>query len=190
MGIFRPNIDVTSPLAAFEGCQLKIEPPIVAPHDLWINFICELVENSKSCNDDVVEMFIYMIHRTLPMEVADRTYMSRSVSAVRPRFKLLSCALGLLQDDSTRHSMLKKAVIRERVYCACFDYFCQGYAWPTEGSAVLRKDLVAVLKFWQILHNDKKFIRPIADREMKSIRITLPVSIYSFIEFYWLVDAL
>lgn len=176
MGIFTPDADPTSPLAAYEGCHLKIDPPVVAPHSLWINFICELVENSKSCNDDIVEMFIYMIHRTLPMEVGERTYLSRNVAALRPRFRLLSCALTLLQDDSKRHSMLKKAVIRERVYCTCFDYFCQGYAWPTEGSTVLRKDLIAVLKFWQILHNDKKYIRPIADREMKLGKSTLPVS--------------
>jgi phosphatidylinositol 4-kinase len=165
MGIFSQDEPPESPLAAYDGCRLKIVSSLVAPHDLWVNFICELVENSKSCNDDVVEMFIYMIHRTLPMEVGDRTYMTRDITALRPRFKLLSCALTLLQDETARHSALKKAVLRERIYSACFDYFCQGYAWPVEGSETLRKDILALLKFWQILHNDKKYIRPLAEKE-------------------------
>jgi len=166
MGIFSRAVPPVSPLAAHDGCQLKMNPPVVAPHDLWVNFICELVENSKSCNDDVIEMFIYLVHRTLPMEIGDRTFMTRDITALRPRFKLLSCALTLLQDDSSRHSALKKAVVRDRIYSSCFDYFCQGYAWPVEGSEALRKDINALLKFWQILHNDKKYIRPIADRDL------------------------
>ncbi|CAG7786962.1 unnamed protein product, partial [Allacma fusca] len=161
IGIFSPMYKLDSPLAACEGCNLKHENPLVGPHDIWVNFICELVENNKSCSDDVVEMFIYLIHRTLPMSIGEKTYLTRHVQAIRPRFRLLSCALTLLQNDSMRHSALKKAVIRERIYCACFDYFCQDYACPTQESTVLRMDLHAVMKFWQILHNDKKYIRPL-----------------------------
>lgn len=161
MGIFANLPEVTHPFAAVEGCVLKEPIPDIKPHDTWIEFICELVENSKSCNDDVVEMFIYLIHRTLPMLVGENhSCMSRHVVAMKSRFRLLSCALNLLQDESLRHSPLKKAVIRERVYAACFDYFCQGYSTPRQDHPTLRKDLLLILKFWQILHNDKKYIRP------------------------------
>jgi phosphatidylinositol 4-kinase len=160
IGIFAPSIEPDSPLAAYEGCTLTVELPVITPHEVWVNFICELVENSKSCNDDVVEMFIYLIHRCLPLSIGDRNLLTRSVRALRPRFRLLSCALTMLQNDSSRHSPVKKTVLRERIYSACLDYFCQGYSCPTQDSLDLRKDLHAVLKFWQILHNDKKHIRP------------------------------
>ena len=160
MGIFSRINEPDSPLAPFEGCNLMSDVPLVEPHVIWVDFICELVENSKSCNDDIVEMFIYLIHRSLPLAIGEKTFMTRHVQAIRARFRLLSCALTLLQNDSQRHSPLKKAVLRERVYCACLDYFCQGYTTPTQDSQVLRKDLQVVLKFWQILHNDKKYIRP------------------------------
>ena len=182
-----PQVD--SPLAAYEGCRLKIEDPLVGPHDVWVNFICELVENNKSCSDDVVEMFVYLIHRTLPMSIGEKTYLTRHIQAIRPRFRLLSCALTLLQTDSMRHSALKKAVIRERIYCACFDYFCQEYACPTQDSTVLRMDLHAVMKFWQILHNDKKYIRPfnLSTVDNKTLRypsaslVSFSMEMYSFL---------
>ncbi|CAL8078131.1 unnamed protein product [Orchesella dallaii] len=160
MGIFTPDTKCTSPLSAYEGCDLKLRIPDVAPHDIWITFICEMVENSKGCNDDLVEMFLYLVHRTFPLSIGTESAMTRHILVLRPRFRLLSCALSILQDDSSRHSHLKKSIIRERIYASCFDYFCQGYSVPSADAMELRKDLQVVLKFWQILHNDKKYIRP------------------------------
>lgn len=161
LGIFAPLESCTSPLSAYEGCDLKLMLPNILPHDIWISFICELVENNKGCNDDLVEMFMYLVHRTFPFSVGTERSMTRHILALRPRFRLLSCALSIIQDDTNRHPHLKKSIVRERIYASCLDYFCQGYSVPSTDAMELRKDLQVVLKFWQILHNDKKYIRPI-----------------------------
>lgn len=182
IGIFQSTAPSTSPLSAYEGCDLKLQLPNTAPHDIWISFICELVENNKGCNDDLVEMFLYLIHRTFPFTVGTERSMTRHILAIRPRFRLLSCALSIVQDDSTRHPHLKKSIVRERIYASCLDYFCQGYSVPSTDAMELRKDLQVVLKFWQILHNDKKYIRPPIPEQATRVPFTtrvpesLPVS--------------
>jgi phosphatidylinositol 4-kinase len=70
---------------------------------------------------------------------------------------LLSCALSLLQSDVLPRS-LSKNVLRERVYSTCLDYFCTGFQSPTQSSHQLKEDITALIKFWQTMHSDKKYL--------------------------------
>jgi len=141
--------------------------PLVAPHTIWIEFLCELIDNCKYGSSDVVEMFVYHLHRTLPLAVNVRSFMTRQVEGIRTRFLLLSCAISLIQTESLGWGMFRKNTLRERIYTSALDYFCQGYTPPTQKPDVLRKDLEIVLKFWQLLHNDKKYLRPLPSRNGK-----------------------
>ncbi|CAL8128289.1 unnamed protein product [Orchesella dallaii] len=160
LGIFSEVTTQLSPWAAYQDCDLKLKIPNFFPHDVWSSFICEVVENSKGFNDDVVEMFLSMINRTFPLNLGEKqATMARHVRALRPRFRLLTSALAILQEDSSQRCELRKAIIREHLYMACFDYFCQGYSVPLPEPAMeLKADLEVVLKFWQVLRNDKKYI--------------------------------
>lgn len=71
--------------------------------------------------------------------------------------RLLSCALSLLQGDALPRS-LSKNVLRQRVYCASLDYFCCGFQAATQSGVQLSQDIAALVKFWQSMHSDKKYL--------------------------------
>lgn len=73
-------------------------------------------------------------------------------------FRLLSCGLSLLQGDILPKS-LQKNVLRERIYCSCLDYFCKGITCPTQSDTDLREDIMILVRFWQSLHSDKKYLK-------------------------------
>lgn len=54
---------------------------------------------------------------------------------------------------------LSKNVLRERIYCACLDYFCAARGCPTQRPARLQEDISALLHFWNSLHADKKYLK-------------------------------
>lgn len=54
---------------------------------------------------------------------------------------------------------LSKNVLRERIYCACLDYFCAARGCPTQRPACLQEDINALLNFWNALHADKKYLK-------------------------------
>ncbi|XP_053985852.1 phosphatidylinositol 4-kinase alpha isoform X1 [Hylaeus volcanicus] len=160
MGLFAPNEEEVSPLAVYEGCKLGPNPPLVKPHEIWVGFIVELIETAKYCCQETVDMIATLLHRTLPMTVGgsgEEPGMSRHVAAVGVRFKLLSCGLFLLQGDTLPRT-LSKNVLRERVYCNCLDYFCRDRQVPTQELDQLREDLVTLIRFWQVMHSDKKYL--------------------------------
>lgn len=72
-------------------------------------------------------------------------------------FRLLQCGLTLLQGDILPKS-LGKNILRERVYCACFDTFTTPVECPTQRGSELRDDILALTKFWQTMHSDKKYL--------------------------------
>ncbi|CAB0019336.1 unnamed protein product [Nesidiocoris tenuis] len=74
-----------------------------------------------------------------------------------PKTRLLSCALSLLQSDVLSRS-LSKNVLRERVYSICLDHFCTGFRNPTQSPQQLSEDIIALIKFWQTMHSDKKYL--------------------------------
>lgn len=72
-------------------------------------------------------------------------------------YRLLSCGLSLLQGDVLTRSLAKN-VLRERIYCTCLDYFCSPKRCPTQRGAELRDDIHVLIKFWQTMHSDKKYL--------------------------------
>ncbi|XP_049821823.1 phosphatidylinositol 4-kinase alpha isoform X3 [Aethina tumida] len=159
LGLFSITKPPTSPLSAYEGCHLEPDPPFVKPHAIWVQFICELVETIKYSSYEKVEMLASLIHRSLAMCVGqDPPCQTRHVSAIGTRFKLLTCGLSLLQGDILPKSLAKN-VLRERIYCSCLDYFCKPVSCPTQSTSELREDITTLVKFWQMLHSDKKYLK-------------------------------
>ena len=72
--------------------------------------------------------------------------------------RLLACGLSLLQGDVLPRS-LSKNVLRERIYCNCLDYFCCPPRCPIQRGAELREDILVLVRFWQTMHSDKKYLK-------------------------------
>ncbi|XP_071514880.1 phosphatidylinositol 4-kinase alpha isoform X1 [Panulirus ornatus] len=159
LGLFSQQPEEVNPLAAYEGCELEPHVPQVVPHDIWIKFISERIEIAKYDSDAQVAMFACMFHRTLHMTVGNPdSKINRHIGAIGTRFRLLSCALTLIQGDAIPKS-LSKNVLRERIYSACLDYFCAARGCPTQRPAHLQDDINALLSFWNSLHADKKYLK-------------------------------
>lgn len=118
-----------------------------------------MVETAKYSSREKVEMLVSLLQRSLPMVVGsdDINHINRHIAATGARFRLLSCALSLLQSDVLPRS-LSKNVLRERVYSTCLDYFCTGFKCPTQSGPQLAEDIMALIKFWQTMHSDKKYL--------------------------------
>lgn len=134
-------------------------------------FLGEVVETAKYCSQDVVEMVATLLHRSLPMAVGGCLGgQTRHVGAVGARFRLLACGLSLLQGDVLPCSLARN-VLRERIYCSCLDYFCCKPRCPIQEELKLREDIVVLIKFWQMMHTDKKYLRAsMIGGEYKNIR--------------------
>ncbi|XP_041971459.1 phosphatidylinositol 4-kinase alpha isoform X3 [Aricia agestis] len=159
MGLFSRQQDEISPLAAHEGAKLEPRPPSVAAHAVWVRYLCEVAETAKYNSLEKVEMLASLLHRSLPITVGDpRDYMNRHVDAAGVRFKLLSCGLSLLQGDILPRSLARN-ILRERLYSVCLDYFCRGLQCPSKSSGALREDIISMIKFWQLMHSDKKYLK-------------------------------
>ncbi|EEB20254.1 Phosphatidylinositol 4-kinase alpha, putative [Pediculus humanus corporis] len=159
LGLFSKEINEISPLACHEGCVLEPKPPFVKPHDIWVQYLAEIVETAKYNSQEIVEMVVTLLHRSLPITVgATNNHPNRHVSAVGVRFRLLSCGLSLLQGDILPKS-LSKNVLRQRIYCNCLDYFCSVPKFPTLKGAKLRDDIICLVKFWQTMRSDKKHLK-------------------------------
>ncbi|CAG0882290.1 unnamed protein product [Darwinula stevensoni] len=170
LGLFTPVKASPSPMATSEDIILKPDPPYVTPHRIWIKFLCERIEMVKYYSQDQVEIFAKMLHRTLhTFEGSFNSHQNRHVACVGPRFSLLSAGLSLLQGDILPRSICKNA-LRERVYYAALDYFCEPMQCPTpeQKGGRLREDVLVLIRFWQAMHSDKKYLKTslIADFEM------------------------
>ncbi|KAJ0173228.1 hypothetical protein K1T71_011404 [Dendrolimus kikuchii] len=159
MGLFSKQTDEISPLAAYEGSKLEPRPPFVLPHAVWVRYLCEVAETAKYNSLEKVEMLASLLHRSLPITVGDVCdHINRHVEAVGVRFRLLSCGLSLLQGDILPKSLARN-ILRERVYSTCLDYFCRGLQCPAKSSGTLREDIISLIKFWQLMHSDKKYLK-------------------------------
>lgn len=88
MGLFSEEVEETSPLAVHEGCNLDPQPPFIKPHELWVQFLVEVVETAKYNSQEVVEMVVALLHASLPITVgAKDNHPTRHVVAVGVRFK-------------------------------------------------------------------------------------------------------
>lgn len=118
-----------------------------------------MVETVKYNSYEKVEMLSMLIHRSLAMSVgATDPCQTRHIAAVGVRFQLLQCGLSLLQGDVLTKSLAKN-VLRERIYYSCLDYFCRPRLCPTQPFNELKEDLIILIKFWQSMHSDKKYLR-------------------------------
>lgn len=54
---------------------------------------------------------------------------------------------------------LAKNVLRERIYCSCLDYFCKAVTCPTQDCSSLRDDITVLVRFWQTIYSDKKYLK-------------------------------
>lgn len=168
MGLFAEESEVTSPLAAYEGCDL-VPPPInVAPHLIWLQIISEMVDTAKYCSQDKVEMFCMLLHRCLPINKIHRT--NRHVSTVGCRFKLLQCGLSLLQGNTIPKSIARN-ILRERIYFSALDYFCGPQVCPSQSRDDLLEDILILLKFWQTMRSEKKHLvtSEVSDYDLSAI---------------------
>lgn len=159
LGLFSIDYEEDSPLATHEGSVLKPRGPYVKPHRIWIQYIGELVDTSKTCSSEKVEMLVTLLHRSLDMCVGSpNPQLTRHISAIGVRFQLLSCGLSLLQGDFLPKSLAKN-VLRERIYSCCLDYFCQGQKCPTQKPEALQDDITTMVKFWHMIHSDRKYLK-------------------------------
>ena len=159
MGLFSPPIQAVNPLAAYEGCKLDPSAPDLAPHDIWIKFLNERLEVARYDSDSQVAMLASLFHRTLDVVVGlPNPKITRHTAAIGTRFRLLHCALTLVQSDALPRS-ISKNVLRERIYCCCLDYFCQPRSVPPQPAPQLKLDYKSLLDFWTMIYNDKKHLK-------------------------------
>ncbi|XP_013167776.1 PREDICTED: phosphatidylinositol 4-kinase alpha isoform X1 [Papilio xuthus] len=179
MGLFSKQHDEISPLAAYEGSKLEPRPPFVAPHAVWVRYLCEVADTAKYNSLEKVEMLASLLHRSLPITVGDiRDHINRHVEAAGVRFKLLSCGLSLLQGDILPRSLARN-ILRERVYSVCLDYFCRGLQCPAKSAGALREDIMSLIKFWQLMHSDKKYLKSSDIGEFDTMGPSSQQSIYT-----------
>ncbi|KAI8441988.1 hypothetical protein MSG28_005651 [Choristoneura fumiferana] len=142
MGLFANQPEETSPLAAY---KLEPRPPFVAPHAVWVRYFCELAETAKYNSHEKVEMLASMLHSCARC-ARDDLLLHVVVSLRYSRGDILPRSLA-------------RNILRERVYSACLDYFCRGLQCPSKTSGVLREDIISLIKFWQLMHSDKKYLK-------------------------------
>lgn len=155
IGLFSEEMEVTSPLAAYEGCLLVPKPINVKPHMIWLDLISEMVDTAKYCNRDKVEMLCMLVHRCLPIDKHSKQ--TRHISTVGCRFKLLQCGLSLLQGNTIPKS-LSRNILRERIYFYALDYFCAAPQCPSQSREILFEDINILMTFWQTMRSEKKHL--------------------------------
>ncbi|XP_043226058.1 phosphatidylinositol 4-kinase alpha-like isoform X2 [Amphibalanus amphitrite] len=161
LGLFSEQEPEVNPLAVYEGCSIEAKPPFVAPHHLWVQFLLERVEIARYRSRDQVDLLCSLLHSTLSFSVGgERGAMTRHVAAVGTRVRLLTCGLILLQSDVLPKTQGKVA-LRERIYYACLDYFCgrPRFPCPEQSATTLREDITVLIRFWQNMHSDKKYLK-------------------------------
>lgn len=158
LGLFSEEPPPSDPLALCDRQQLKAEHPPIGAHHVWLKFAIERIETAKYSNINLVELYADMLHRSLSMDVGKRNVPSRNMIAIGCRFKLLSCGLSLIQSDGLPKT-ISNIVLRERIYRTAIDYFCGPQVCPLQRSSDLREDIITIIKFWQCLHSDRKYLK-------------------------------
>ncbi|CAO2398546.1 PhosphoInositide Four Kinase (PI-4 Kinase) [Caenorhabditis elegans] len=179
LGLFEKEVVGGSPL-----CQKLERPPPSAnfrPHREWIEFIgerCDVASYSSREQLDVLEM---MFSQTLsahigtghlhgstacsnpaslagPSRKETINQVTRGIEAVGVRFRLLSCVLGMVQQDAC---LLRptNVLIRQRVYSCAFHYFTIAPQGPTQPEERLREDIRLLTRFFEHLKNDKHYMQ-------------------------------
>jgi phosphatidylinositol 4-kinase len=173
LGLFSDAEAHWCPLALDEAAKKEMrpfKPENIEAHDLWIRFIQERIEIAKYCSQEQIFMFTHMLQRTLDIAVGRRRAgrhghrekvlptMSRHIAAAGTRFRLLICGMSLLQGDTLPKSVAKN-ILRQRIYSVALDYFCGDRTFPTQSTATINEDIQIMLKFWNMMHSDRKYIK-------------------------------
>lgn len=158
MGLFSKGVYNGDALAVTDRKVLKTSHPPIGAHHVWLRFIIERVETAKYSNMNLVELYSSMLHRSLLMEVGMSKGLSRNTFAIGCRFRLLSCGLSLIQGETFPRS-ISTIVLRERIYRTAIDYFCGPQMCPWQQPSDLREDIISLIKFWQSLHSDRKYLK-------------------------------
>ena len=66
--------------------------------------------------------------------------------------------MSLLQGDTLPKSVAKN-ILRQRIYAVGLDYFCSDPTFPTQNSFTVHEDIQTLLKFWSMMHSDRKYIK-------------------------------
>ncbi|XP_041348000.1 phosphatidylinositol 4-kinase alpha-like [Gigantopelta aegis] len=158
LGIFSIDKPMSDPLAKAEDEDLTPNPPSTMPHQMWTKFLAERLEIAKYSNAYQVDIFFSLLNKSLPVSVGKSTpLISRHPAALGPRFQLMSMGLSLLQGEILANPTAK-TVLRERIYASTLDYFCHPKILPTQKGSDLRDDIITLVKFWQLMHSDKKYL--------------------------------
>lgn len=158
IGLFSPDPPNVDPLSSSKTDDLKPDTPYLGAHAEWVKFLNERIEVSKYSSLDQIEIFVNLLHRSLHMSVGRTHYSSRNISTIGTRFRLLNCGLSLVQGDTLLNSV-SKFVLRERIYSAAIDYFCGPQICPSQKGTELREDIFSLIKFFQSLYADKKYLK-------------------------------
>nr|CAD2200678.1 unnamed protein product [Meloidogyne enterolobii] len=180
MGIFNRDFDKFDSPVSIENA-LKRPHADTGPHNIWINFLTERVSLAKYCGQEQNDLLEMMFLKTFSMQVGDNSpvpnlaidkimfsssfdaktktpLISRNISALGPRFRLLSAALTMVQGEAGG-SRISKNVLRQRVYSVAFDYFTVAPQTPLHRGHILQNDITSLVGFWQALYADSKYIR-------------------------------
>lgn len=173
LGLFCDQEADWCPLAPDEASKHNMKPykpENIEAHDLWIRFIQERIEIAKYCSQEQIFMFSHMLQRTLDISVGRKRQgkhgnrdkmlptMSRHITTVGTRFRLLICGMSLLQGDTLPKSVAKN-ILRQRIYSVALDYFCGDRMFPTQNSVNVNEDIQTLLKFWTLMYSDRKYIK-------------------------------
>nr|XP_039270122.1 phosphatidylinositol 4-kinase alpha-like [Styela clava] len=159
LGMFCKDENEGDPLAVSEDNVPKPRPPYVLPHLHWIEFLQQRFEMVKYSSTAQARVIVMLLNNSLPMFIPGKqNNMSRHIAAVGARSRLLTLGFMSLQNSDVTVGVLERNILRERVYCAMFDYFCCRRQFPTQESSQLRADINNTMKLWHSVHADKKYL--------------------------------
>ncbi|CAF1047050.1 unnamed protein product [Rotaria sordida] len=156
-GLYSIDKPEPSPLAPSEKEELKPKPPSVNPHRIFLKFIEERIFLCMHKADIEMEMLVDLLHKSLSLILENsKAPMTKHVGAVGLRFRFLYLALYLVQSDYLSDGV-SKFLLREKIYHTAFDYFTVHHHCPTQTHNELRNDIRTLIRFFSLVHGEKKF---------------------------------
>ena len=144
-----------SPLAPSKG-KVRLDSPDIQPHVIWCKFIHERVEIARYCSQHEIDVFVAMFNQCLGTVIGSKRR-QRTIRYGSCLFRFLTSALRLLQDDNSQNVPAKNA-LRERIYATAMDYFAGPLDFPLDFKLELREDIKVLIRFWVLLHTDKRYL--------------------------------
>ncbi|XP_060554504.1 phosphatidylinositol 4-kinase alpha-like isoform X3 [Ruditapes philippinarum] len=194
LGIFRDDKPRSDPLAKTEGQVLHPDAPYVEPHNIWVKFLQERLEIVRYSSLCEVSIFVTLINKSLLLGVGrNPSLISRHPAAMGARLGLLHMGLSLLQGNNLPNNVIK-GVLRERVYNTALDFYAGPVICPTQRGSDLREDVITCVKFWNVVHQDKKYLHenifqpPIEEKEMDDFSSVNQMTISSSQSKKWLMS--